>query len=45
MACYAPKLAGEDHEIWDEECTRYRLKLGLKKNEIVFLSYPEDLEA
>jgi hypothetical protein len=23
----------------------YRLKLGLKKNEIVFLSYPEDLEA
>ena len=39
---YVPKVDGED---WDEECTRYRLKLGLKKNEIVFLSYPGDLEA
>jgi hypothetical protein len=39
---YLPKVDGEN---WDEECTRYRLKLGLKKNEIVFLSYPEDLEA
>ena len=39
---YVPKVDGEN---WDEECTRYRLKLGLKKNEIVFLSYAEDLEA
>ena len=42
LAHYVPKVDGEN---WDEKCTRYRLKLGLKKNEIVFLSYPEDLEA
>ena len=42
MVCYIPKVEGED---WDEKCTRFRLKMGRKKNEIVFLSYPEDLKA
>jgi hypothetical protein len=40
IVCYIP-----DGEDWDEKCARFRLKMGRKKNRIVFLSHAEDVKA
>ena len=42
LAHYLPKIDGEGYIVTQE---RYCLKNGYKKNEIVFLSYAEDLTA